>query len=163
MEKENKKKFKLQNVIGIIFFMAIGFFCGILMAEYIFTKENPLFEFIVLFAAMYITMFLQIIIHEGGHLICGLLTGYKFVSFRIGSFTLIKINGKIKVKKLSLAGTGGQCLLSPPEMKDGKIPYVLYNLGGSILNLITAAIFLILGIILKNTEIRRIMRNFNIR
>lgn len=150
MEKEKKKKFKLQNFIGVAFFMIIGFVCGILMAEYVFSKEEPFLEFIILFAAMYVAMFLQIIIHEGGHLIFGLLTGYKFVSFRIGSFTLIKINGKIKIKKLSLAGTGGQCLLSPPEMKDGKIPYILYNLGGSILNLISAASFLILGFLLKN-------------
>lgn len=98
-------------------------------------------------------MFIQIIIHELGHLIFGLLTGYKFVSFRIGSLTLIKINGKIKIKRLSLAGTGGQCLLSPPEMKDGKIPYVLYNLGGSFFNLIMSVIFLLIGICLKNTEL----------
>ena len=102
---------------------------------------------------MYLAMFLQIIIHEGGHLIFGLLTGYKFVSFRIGSLTIVKINGKIKLKKLRLAGTGGQCLLSPPEMKNDKIPYVLYNLGGSILNLIASIIFLVLGIKFNNIEL----------
>ena len=48
-------------------------------------------------------------------------------------------------------------MLSPPEMKEGKIPYVLYNLGGSILNLISALIFIILGIIFKNTDILNII------
>ncbi|MBQ2915614.1 MAG: hypothetical protein IJE51_02370 [Clostridia bacterium] len=152
MSKE-KKKNKAQGVIGVIFFMLIGFFCGILMAEYAFSSDEPIMGFIILFVSMYVTMILQIIIHEGGHLIFGLLTGYKFVSFRIGSFTLIRINNELKFKKLSLAGTGGQCLLSPPEMKDGKIPYVLYNLGGSILNTITAIIFLILGLVFKEIEI----------
>ncbi len=157
MKKNNKKKLKLQNYIAILFFMAIGFCCGILMAEHVLSKDDSLFRFVVLFAAMYVVMFLQIIIHEGGHLIFGLLTGYKFVSFRIGSLIFIKRNGKIKLKRMSIAGTGGQCLLSPPEMKDGKIPYVLYNLGGSILNLISALIFIILGIIFKSTDILNII------
>ena len=153
MMSKGKKKNKAQGVIGVIFFMLIGFFCGILMAEYAFSSDEPIMGFIILFVSMYVTMILQIIIHEGGHLIFGLLTGYKFVSFRIGSFTLIRINNELKFKKLSLAGTGGQCLLSPPEMKDGKIPYVLYNLGGSILNTITAIVFLILGLVFKEIEI----------
>lgn len=32
------------------------------------------------------SIFLQVLLHEGGHLVCGLATGYRFVSFRI--FTL---------------------------------------------------------------------------
>ncbi len=157
MEKEKKKNFKLQNVLFIIIFIVIGFFCGILIGKYIAQKEEPLISIIILLAAMYIMMFLQIIIHESGHLIFGLLTGYKFVSFRIGSFTIIKTNGKLKLKKYSIAGTGGQCLLSPPEMKDEKIPYVLYNLGGSILNIISAVILLLLGILFKNNDILNIL------
>lgn len=153
MSNKNKKKLKLQNYIAILFFIAIGFVCGILISENILLKEDSLFRAVILLISMYLAMFLQIIIHEGGHLIFGLLTGYKFVSFRIGSLTIVKINGKIKLKKLSLAGTGGQCLLSPPEMKNDKIPYVLYNLGGSILNLIASIIFLVLGIIFNNIEL----------
>ena len=33
---------------------------------------------------------LQIIIHEGGHLVAGLLMGYRFVSFRVFSLTLVR-------------------------------------------------------------------------
>lgn len=79
---------------------------------------------------MYLAIILQIIIHEAGHLIGGILTGYKFSSFRIFNFMFIKENDKLKLKKLSLAGTGGQCLMSPPEFIEGKVPYILYNLGG---------------------------------
>ena len=69
------------------------------------------------------------------------MTGYKFNSFRIFSVILIKQNGKLKIKNISLAGTGGQCLMSPPELIDGKMPYVLYNLGGVILNVINIPYF----------------------
>ena len=73
----------------------------------------------------------------------GLLTGYKFSSFRIASFMWQKENRKIKLKRISIAGTGGQCLMIPPDMKDGKIPLMLYNLGGSFINIIIGSLFLV--------------------
>lgn len=87
-----------------------------------------------------IAALLQIIFHEAGHLAAGLLSGYGFSSFRIGSFMLVKEKGKLKCKKLSLAGTGGQCLMNPPDRKDGKLPFVFYNMGGSLMNLIVAVL-----------------------
>ena len=50
-------------------------------------------------------MYLQLIIHELGHLIFGLLSGYKFSSFRIFNFMLIKEDGKFKIKNLSFPET----------------------------------------------------------
>ncbi len=82
-----------------------------------------------------------LIIHEGGHLIAGLCSGYSFVSFRIGSLTLIKDeHGKIRQKRFTLAGTAGQCLLDPPDVPDEDVPYVFYNLGGVIFNLLLTGI-----------------------
>lgn len=75
-------------------------------------------------------------VHEAGHLVFGLLTGYKFVSFRVFNYTFIKIDGKFKVKKFSVAGTGGQCLLTPPELPLEQIPTGWYNAGGVLANLI---------------------------
>lgn len=76
------------------------------------------------------------IAHEAGHLVFGIMTGYKFVSFRILNFTFIRINGQIKVKRYSITGTGGQCLLSPPDVPIKDIPVFWYNAGGIIVNLI---------------------------
>ena len=84
--------------------------------------------------------YIQIILHEGGHLVCGLATGYKFVSFRIFSLTLIRLNGKFCIKKFKIAGTGGQCLLTPPERALEEIPTVLYNAGGFLVNIIVSAV-----------------------
>lgn len=83
-------------------------------------------------------MTLHIYIHEIGHLIFGLLTGYKFVSIRFFNLMFKKENGKIRIKKFNLAGTGGQCLLAPPDYNEDNFPAILYNLGGSLSNLITA-------------------------
>lgn len=83
-----------------------------------------------------IAIFAHIILHEGGHLVAGLMSGYKFVSFRIGSFTLIRNNEKLQIKKFSIAGTGGQCLMMPPQRPIDKIPTTFYNLGGILSNII---------------------------
>ncbi|MDO5755228.1 MAG: hypothetical protein Q4P28_03245 [Tissierellia bacterium] len=81
-----------------------------------------------------------IILHEFGHLIFGLLSGYRFGSIRVDSFLLYHIDGQWKTGQLEVPGTGGQCLLYPPIKKNH--PYLLYHLGGIILNFIIGAIFL---------------------
>lgn len=85
-----------------------------------------------------------IVIHELGHLVCGKLSGYQFISLRLILFQWAKDKeGKIKFTRASsLFGVGGQCLMNPVgEEKDFR--FKLYNLGGSLANLITGAIFLI--------------------
>lgn len=91
---------------------------------------------------LYTGFFVQILIHEFGHLVFGLLSGYRFSSFRIGNLIWIKNRQGIHLKRLSLAGTGGQCLMSPPDMEGGKIPFILYHLGGCIMNTVFALILL---------------------
>ena len=93
-----------------------------------------------IFIAIAVAAFLQIILHEAGHLIFGLLTGYRFLSFRAGNIAIVKQDGKLKLRKYSIAGTGGQCLLSPPDKEAADMPFFWYNAGGVLMNLITAAI-----------------------
>ena len=151
MADMNKKRRKIvwQQYIGMAFMMLIGAICGFIMVWYIdnSSADTPLYQEILslagLFLGMYVALFFHMIVHEAGHLVFGLMTGYKFCSFRIASFMWLKENGKLKMKRLTLAGTGGQCLMTPPDMKDGKIPLVLYNLGGSFINIIIGALFLV--------------------
>lgn len=156
---KNKRKFKWHIYIPVILFIIIGWVSGYFIGKSIAVVKydggmpiNILIDIIIFIVLMYLAIIIQIIIHEAGHLIGGLLTGYKFSSFRIFNFMFIKENDKLKLKKLSLAGTGGQCLMSPPEFIDGKVPYILYNLGGPIINLITAFIFLGLYILWSNVK-----------
>lgn len=151
MADMNKRRRKIvwQQYIGMAFMMLIGAICGFIMVWYIdnSSADTPLYQEILslagLFLGMYVALFFHMIVHEAGHLVFGLMTGYKFCSFRIASFMWLKENGKLKMKRLTLAGTGGQCLMTPPDMKDGKIPLVLYNLGGSFINIIIGALFLV--------------------
>ena len=146
---KKKKKIVWQQYIAMAFMMLIGAICGFIMVWSIdnFFADAPLYQgflsLIGLFLGMYVALFFHIIVHEAGHLVFGLMTGYQFCSFRIASFMWLKENGKLKLKRLTLAGTGGQCLMAPPDMKDGKMPFVLYNLGGSFINIIFGALFLV--------------------
>ena len=147
--KTSKEK-NVQKLISggmILVSLAVGGVCGILLSRNSATEDGGiavLFWQIILLA---LAVFLQIILHEAGHLVFGLLTGYRFLSFRVGSFTLQKdADGKMRIKRFSLAGTAGQCLMDPPDMQDGKLPYVLYNLGGILVNVLTAAVFIPLSL-----------------
>lgn len=141
-----KKKTAWGQYIGLGFFVLIGAACGFIMMAYMDacmhagrTLGETLPEVALLIAGMYAAIAVQLILHEAGHLAFGLMTGYRFCSFRVFSLIWVKIGGKVRLRRLSIAGTGGQCLMAPPEMKNGKIPVTLYNLGGSILNLLTGA------------------------
>ena len=132
---------------GIVIFMLIGAACGVLIMMYLDRTARSgkgfaesFLPFILLFVGMYAAMFIQIALHEAGHLIFGLLTGYRFCSFRIFGLMWVKTDGRVRFKRLNVAGTGGQCLMAPPDMKDGRMPVMLYNFGGAIVNLIAAAL-----------------------
>ena len=154
MSKEKKKKkFPWKTVVMILLFLcgafAGGWFIGKVLDPII--DELPPEQFFPGLLGVYIVLFggsfLHTVIHEAGHLVFGLLTGYQYSSFRIGSFMWVKYEGKISLKRHTLACTGGQCLMAPPDMEDGKVPYVLYNLGGCIANFIVSVIPLVFVII----------------
>ncbi|NEZ46160.1 hypothetical protein FDF74_02910 [Clostridium niameyense] len=108
----------------------IGFIIGVTNSS-----KSPI-NSIVYFIILICTCIFQIILHEAGHLIFGLCSGYKFISFRIGNITLIRENRKLKIKKFNVVGTAGQCIMMPPEGSGYDCPYIIYNLGGVFMNTI---------------------------
>lgn len=125
-------------------FMYIGARSGIVSAGWtdsFFGLFIPLLSAVLVYA-------IHLILHEAGHLVAGLMTGYKFVSFRVGSLILIKNReGKLELKRMTVLGTGGQCLLCPPDVPTEECPYKLYHLMGGLTNLVIGCIGLILSII----------------
>lgn len=95
----------------------------------------------LLFIAV-LSIFLQIIIHEAGHLIFGVLTGYEFISFRIFSITILFQEKRLRISKNIISGTAGQCIMTPSFNESVSIPYFWYNAGGVISNLLTTIISL---------------------
>lgn len=138
-------KKKIKKLIPALIGGVIGGLGGYFGASYLTTDQGNLIDILVFCVSVFLSYFVHIIIHEGGHWIFGILSGYQFVSFRIGSMILYKVNGTYKLGRYKLAGTGGQCLMSPPDLIDGMIPYRLYNMGGAIMNLL----FVIPGVVVQ--------------
>lgn len=144
-DQKKKKKGIWGSLLVFVIYIAIGVVCGILLGNSLDAlgdvSTGRIFLSVAVFLLeLFVADILQLILHEAGHLVFGLMTGYGFSSFRIMSFMWVKESGKIRFRRLSIAGTGGQCLMTPPDLVDGNMPVVLYNLGGVILNLIVSAI-----------------------
>ena len=142
-----RQKINSLQVVSMALYLLLGAWIGFQLAD-LPLGDGSLMQQIAAVAGcilcLYLAIYLQLIIHEAGHLLFGLLTGYRFSSFRIGSTIWLRLNGKIVRRRYSLAGTGGQCLMCPPDMADGSMPFALYNLGGVILNAASGLLFLAL-------------------
>jgi len=86
-------------------------------------------------------LLVAVLIHETGHLVFGLITGYRFVSFKFLWFMLADTGTG---KKLSLGGMAppGQCLMYPAGST--AVPLMMI-LGGPLANLVSGMIFIICG------------------
>ncbi len=132
----------LMFALGVVGGGIIGYAFGQFLAVNDFSTIEMILNLLLFVVFLVLTFLLHVIIHEGGHLIFGLLSGYKFSSFRIGSFNWSHDGEKVRFSKLKIAGTGGQCLMSPPDLVDGTMPTFWYNMGGACNNLIVSVIFM---------------------
>lgn len=133
-------------LIGGLIGLAIGGLIVVLFTDTTFSEyfqkyytldiSEGLCVFLVAIGAFILSLAILIPVHELGHLVCGILSGYKFVSYRIFNYTVLRENGKFRIKKFSVPGTGGQCLLTPPELPLEEIPTGLYNFGGVLANIL---------------------------
>lgn len=131
--KKNVLDKLLTWVLILLLGMAAGYLGASLAAEIGMASDALPFLILGLLAGF----FIQIILHEGGHLVFGLATGYGFVSFRVGSLMLIRRDGRFQWCRYRLSGTGGQCLLSPPPWREEGFPVFAYNLGGPLINFVS--------------------------
>ena len=131
----------LLQILGIMIVGGIiGYTVGKIAGDTLSRVDKP--NIILFLITGVISFILQVIIHEAGHLVFGLLSGYRFISFRVFDFKIIKDqNGELKIRFERLAGTGGQCLMRAPEYVEGKFRYKLYLLGGVTFNLVFSIVF----------------------
>ena len=129
------------NIIRLIIEAAIGFIVGGILWNFLLT-HGIMPHIIFLLVSLYVCYVLHIIIHELGHLVAGKMSGYKFLWIGIFKIVFIKKEGKWLRKKFNMKGATGQIFMSPPEMKNGKYPFVFYNLGGGLMNFLVSVISL---------------------
>lgn len=159
-----KKKLKTQRVVSLSISLCYAMAVGITGAATMLDRELPLVgrldSMLQIFPVMSITLiflfinnYLHVCCHESGHMIFGLLTGYRFQSIRFGSFMIFKSDQGLKLARYSLSGTAGQCIMLPPAVDDEHLPVVMYNLGGIIINLLLSLLGFILYLLTKNNPL----------
>lgn len=117
--------------------IVLGCFWGFFTAGYCLKLAAqfslPLMLLIVLaaFLCLALAFVLQIVLHELGHLLFGLMGGYRFTAFRFGP------------RLMAECGLLCRCVMAPPEPDEGGYyPITLYSLGGIVLNLLSGLLFL---------------------
>ncbi len=152
--------FFVGGVLGYIGGSAVPVLLGdVTWTEYWQDIANPAWlGYVALFSVgVVLAVMLHIVLHEAGHLVCGLLTGFKFLSFRIGSLTLVRDGKGYGWRHYSLAGTGGQCLMAPPDKPADQINLTWYNLGGVLANVVTSLLLVAAAAMAGNAEVKFVL------
>jgi len=94
----------------------------------------------ILFATLYLVLshFINVHLHELGHLVFGKIAGYKLVSYRVGLLSIDLVNGKFKVRKKLRYGSVGLCAMVPTNEAD--LGFITFLSGGIIFNLLFGAL-----------------------
>ncbi len=150
MKRKKKEKF-ISGAIYLSFCAVAGGFGGYAVGKVV-PKDAPSWkEFIGILLVMItfvVVLVMHIFIHELGHMVCGLISGYKFNSIRFFGLMIINEDGKLAIRRMSVAGTGGQCSMVPPRI-DGTSPVALFNWGGCIANVITSVVAILVAILCR--------------
>lgn len=143
----------MKKIIVFITSVLAGAFVGFSIAS----APNDKYM-LILILSIIISFIFATFIHEFGHFVCGKLSGYKFISFRLFNLFIYKDkDNKLNIKFTKKPGRIlGQCLLYYPN-EDNNQPYKLYNYGGVIFNILSAIILIIISILIKNQLISHVL------
>jgi hypothetical protein len=106
-----------------------------------FDRKKIIIYFLAIAVSYNIFYILNLCIHELGHLLFGLICGYKLLSIRIFKY-LIVMKNKYKIYKIGRFNSIGQCSMIKKD--EERLSCTLYNIGGCLLNLFTVAVILVL-------------------
>ena len=123
--KNTKQRASSGQWPGFLVYMLSGAACALVFMHSMTVRgqTDTLLPLLLMIPFLLVSMVIQTILHEGGHLLFGALTGYRFISFRIFQFMWVMEKGKLRFRRMHLAGTAGQCLMGPPDLKNGTIPF----------------------------------------
>lgn len=126
-----------RNVISLLFALLMSFFVMLcIYFEYghidSYLVLSLLSEILVCELILFLSSYLCRVAHLLGYLVCGILSGYKFVSAEIFGFVFRKEEEHISVDRYRYTKSV-RVAMEPPEYNDGNFSYALYSLGGVII------------------------------
>lgn len=124
---------KLSRIIFLLLFLLT-----LLFFQY-FRFDANYISYLFLIPGLFLGFIFGVAMHELGHLVFGLLSGYKFTSYK---FLCFKIYKKEKIKftfEKCFLSIPGQCLMKPRNRN-----YFLYNIGGLVFTYLLTIVSLII-------------------
>ncbi|MGJ9385321.1 hypothetical protein [Salipaludibacillus sp. CF4.18] len=139
-EQPNKKFPFLPTVIQFALGGAVGVAGSMYLMDILPSFDFALSDWIYLTLAIIVSWFLNINLHEFGHLLFGKLSGYRLISYRVSVFSWDYENGRMKFSIKKTKGYSGLCIMIPPVKSQGRTSDLLYFSGGIIMNVLTGAL-----------------------
>lgn len=93
----------------------------------------------VLSAGLFLSVYVHLFLHEGGHFLFGKFSGYRLVSFQVRHFKYSQADHRLHRIQTASPMLAGQCLMAPPKGDYTELPYRGYLLGGILANALTGA------------------------
>lgn len=136
-------------MISILIYIGLFLICSLY-------KFNILLSILFQVIGFVITIPIFVALHETGHLVFGLITGYRVLSFKLGPFEWYQKGDKVSFRMNPLSSFAfGQCLMTPPKKKKkGKIKFYLYNAGGLIFSYALTFLFILLFFLINNVYVK---------
>lgn len=105
--------------------------------------ENQLTSVGVGFAVVFycLSSSIHLLMHEIGHLIGGILSGYKLLRLQLGPLNIVK-SAKGKLTLMWRSRLSGQCIMIPKQID--VVRFKLYNLGGVFANILILTLSFVL-------------------
>ena len=93
-----------------------------------FPSAHDIFRNALLFM---ISRALHTLLHELGHLLGGLFSGYRLCAFSWGPVRMVNAAGRLQIRFRLAPQNAASCVMIPPE---NATAFLLYNLGGALMN-----------------------------
>lgn len=104
------------------------------------------YPFYILFGALgfIISWFVLAALHEGGHLVLGLICGFRVERIKVFNILISRKNGKLRPSVERMSSFVGLCEMYPAKCKNLKVGYLLMTAGGLIFTLVALIAALVL-------------------
>ena len=136
------KKIIIDILLGLILGGGIVYFSFMIMSKELLMKFLPdesVFENIIFFSSIFFVPFLAILLHELGHLVAGIIQGFKIELFVVGFLGIKRENNKLKFYfNTNVQYFGGVAATSPAKLlseDELKIKYKIILISGPIISL----------------------------
>lgn len=149
----NPVKKRLKEAGGLVLCVAFGFAIALGPMRYL--PELSLLHLLAALILLPLMLWLQLLLHEAGHVIAGTACGKRLLAAGVGPWRVERKENGWQLRRVSsIQGIGGFAILLPPNAEnEARWKNALYILGGPAANLLSAALATMLYVSLSEQSL----------